>query len=73
MKVDQLITRHRAERSSTCEDGGVELSSSVLGPSQRDLALAKLAEQEFDVLIIGEALPGREPHSMLHRVDSMLP
>lgn len=56
--MDQLITRHRAERSSTCEDGGVELSSSVLGPSQRDLVLAKLAEQEFDVLVIGGGVTG---------------
>ena len=42
-----------AEWVNTCEDGGVELGSSVLGPSQRAFALNKLAEQEFDVLVIG--------------------
>lgn len=42
----------------TCEDVQVELVNSILGPSQREGALAALADQEFDVLVIGGGVTG---------------
>ncbi len=42
----------------TCEDAQVELVNSILGPSQREGALAALADQEFDVLVIGGGVTG---------------
>ena len=41
-----------------CEDGLVELVNSVLSPSQRQHALVTLADQEFDVLVIGGGVTG---------------
>jgi glycerol-3-phosphate dehydrogenase len=46
------------ELSVTCQDGGVDLVNSVLSPSQREQALTTLAEQEFDVLVIGGGVTG---------------
>jgi len=42
----------------TCEDAEVELVNSILGPSQREGALVALADQEFDVLVIGGGVTG---------------
>jgi glycerol-3-phosphate dehydrogenase len=42
----------------TCEDVQVELVNSILGPSQREGALAALADHEFDVLVIGGGVTG---------------
>jgi glycerol-3-phosphate dehydrogenase len=42
----------------TCEDAEVELVNSILGPSQREGALAALADHEFDVLVIGGGVTG---------------
>ena len=42
----------------TCEDGRVELVNSVLSSGQREQALVKLANQEFDVLVIGGGVTG---------------
>ena len=44
--------------SVTCEDGSVELNNSALSPSQRERALVALADQEFDVLVIGGGVTG---------------
>jgi len=42
----------------TCEDGKVKLADSILSPSQRERALASLAGQDFDVLVIGGGVTG---------------
>lgn len=42
----------------TCEDERVDLINSVLSPSQREQALVTLADQEFDVLVIGGGVTG---------------
>jgi len=57
--LNMLTGEHSSGSPSvTCEDAEVELVNSVLGPSQREGALAALADQEFDVLVIGGGVTG---------------